>query len=348
MPDGSEVSTINFVREVHLLSETSQLTSSDTVIRQGKVKRESGCEGQETELYGRVVGRDGMEECPALTCGSVIQQEYEIQQLPNSGSTIDPLNTREYIPKWFSPVATLSQCTHDGRHYHDEANNFSLEIPEGAIPEGESITIDIGVALYGPFQYPQGLRPVSPVFWLCVRDNKRFHFSKPVTVTLSHFLNLKDHDDIQSLGLSFLKGDHEMNLQQMYNFQSAEGDIVFQPLQMYSMLQTIHFCSLCISSRDVMESLQKASFCMTAMIPCTFSFDQPSFAFFFITFEQATCLNKLDEQIREIPEIQGNRKELQKFEFKRDGNQAMTLVLHEARVDSWIIGPRFNNEVCCS
>ena len=84
--------------------------------------------------------------------------------LPTSGPPIDPYNTREYIPTCFNPVATLSQCTHDGRRYYDEHNDFGLEIPAGAIPEGEGITIDIGVALYGPFQYPEGLRPVSPVF----------------------------------------------------------------------------------------------------------------------------------------------------------------------------------------
>ena len=137
-----------------------------------------------------------METDAALTYG---QQKYEMKHpilIPTSGPPIDPHNTREYIPEWFSPVATLSQCTSDGRHYCDEANDFSLEIPEGAIPEGETVTIDIGVALYGPFQYPEGLRPVSPVFWLCVRDNKLFCFLKPVTVTIPHVLNLKNHNDI--------------------------------------------------------------------------------------------------------------------------------------------------------
>ena len=71
--------------------------------------------------------------------------------LPTSGPPIDLHNTREYIPTCFTPVATLSQCTHDGRWYYDEHNDFGLDIPAGAIPEGESIAIDIGVALYGPY-----------------------------------------------------------------------------------------------------------------------------------------------------------------------------------------------------
>ena len=115
----------------------------------------------------RVGGKDGMEEYAALTHSSTRQQECDAEHqilLPTSGSPIDPHNTREYIPKWISPVATLSQCTYQGRYYYDEVNNFSLDISKGAISAGEYITIDIGVALYGPFQYPEGFRPVSPVF----------------------------------------------------------------------------------------------------------------------------------------------------------------------------------------
>ena len=111
----------------------------------------------------------------------------------------------QITPECVKPTATLSECTNKGVKYYDEANDFSLEIPEGAIPEGETVTIDIGVALYGPFQYPEGLRPVSPVFWLCVRDKKFFHFLRPVAVTIPHFLDLENHNDIESLGLTFLK-----------------------------------------------------------------------------------------------------------------------------------------------
>ena len=133
-----------------------------------------------------------------------------------------------------------------GTSYHNGDKNFSLEIPEGAIPVGESITIDIGVALYGPC-----LRPVSPVLWRCVREKKFSQFLKPVTVTVSHFLSLENDNDIESLELSFLKGDHEMNSQQMYQFQPAEGKIHFEPLKNHGMLQTTHFCCLCISSRSI-------------------------------------------------------------------------------------------------
>ena len=71
------------------------------------------------------------------------------------------------IPAHMTLITTLSDCTTEGRKFTDSTNDFSLEIPEGAIPEGERLTIDVGVALFGPFQFPEGLRPVSPVLGLC-------------------------------------------------------------------------------------------------------------------------------------------------------------------------------------
>ena len=255
-----------------------------------------------------------------------------------------PIDTREYIPACFAPVATLSQCTHEGRYYHNDHNDFSLEIPAGAIPVGESIIIDIGVALYGPFQYPEGLRPVSPVFWVCVRDQNHFQFFKPVKVTIPHCLNLENHNDIESLGPTFLKGDHEMNLQRMYQLQQAEGDILIEPLKKYSVLETTHFCSLCISCQVTNEFTKKALFCISAVFPPTISAEDS--AYFFITFFLKTCLNVVEDQISKDTAIQRHKRGTQHFQFSSDGEeQALEIVLPQPLPGKWKIGLRFMNKV---
>ena len=230
-------------------------------------------------------------------------------------TSVPPVVQHKYIPTCFTPVATLSQCTHDGRWYYDEHNDFGLEIPAGAIPEGESITIDIGVALYGPFQYPEGLRPVSPVFWVCARDQKDFQFLKSVKVTIPHCLDLKQYDDIESLGPTFLKGDHEMNPQQMYQFQQAKGDVLIEPLKKYSVIQTTHFCSLCLSCKDTMKLIEKAHFCLYSVIPRVISPDEPSFAYFLITFLLKTCLKTVKSQIEDL-NLQNYEEKPEEFQFK--------------------------------
>ena len=253
--------------------------------------------------------------------------------------------TKKYLPMWFSSVATLSDCSHDGRYYHDVDHDFILEIPEGAIPKGESITIDIGVALQGPFQYPEDLRPVSPVFWVCVREQKNFQFLKPIKVTIPHFLHLENLSDIDSLGLTFLKGDHEMNSQQMYPFRQAEGDILFKPFGKYGVLQTTHLCSQCVGSKD-MESLKTATFCLTSVLPNEISFRQPSYAYFFITFMQPTCLTKLKEQINKVLDIQGHKKAIRTFEFIQQEDPSLEIVLPSMPSNSWMIGPQLCEKVC--
>ena len=262
------------------------------------------------------------------------------ETIPTFPPPIDADNAIEYIPACFTPVATLSQCTYDGICYHDEHNDFCLDIPAGAIPKGEHITIDIGVALYGPFQYPEGLRPVSPVFWVCVRDQTDFQFLKPVKVTIPHCLNLKQRDDIESLGLTFLKGCHQMNLQHMYQFQPAEGDILIEPLKMYGVIKTTHFCSLCISGEDTPKFIEKASFCMCSVIPEKFLPDQTSHAYFFITLVLQTCLTTVENQIKEL----GYKEKLQD-EFQIGSDQTLEIVLSQSLPAEWRVGMQGKTKV---
>ena len=249
-------------------------------------------------------------------------------------------------PEYVTPTATLSQCTSRGIKYFDKSNGFALEILAGAIPEGVSITIDIGVALYGPFQYPEGLRPVSPVFWVCVRDENHFQFMKPVKVTIPHCLNLKGHKDVESLGLTFLKGDHEMNSQQMYQLQQAEGYTFFNPHKRYGVFQTTHFCYLCISSKISWRAIQKAMFCVYAAIPRTMSPREPAYVYFFVTFLLSTCLETLKKQISKIPELHNHIVKQHDFQFlKHCRDPALGIVIPESSAPGWTVGLQFNKEV---
>ena len=183
--------------------------------------------------------------------------------------------------------------------YIDDANEFSLEIQEGTIPEGQDIpTILLGVALFGSFKFPDGLRPVSPVFWVCVSDNPNFQFSKPVIITIPHFLDL-DTDDIQSLGLTFLKASHNKNSKGFYEFQPADGEMNFETFKTHGILRTTHFCSLCIACRDTPKVLEKTTFCITAVLSkSTIRGGQTAKAIFYITFMNLkTCLNRVDQLI---------------------------------------------------
>ena len=279
--------------------------------------------------------------CYVLLPGSRGQPHFHKTQ-PTSVPPINPHNAREYIPACFTPVATLSQCTHNGKDYYDEHNDFRLEIPAGAILEGLSITIDIGVALHGPFHYPEGLRPVSSVFWVCVRDQSNFQFLKPVKVSIQHYLSIENCDDIESLGVTFLKGDHEVNVQKMYQFQQAKGDMLIEPQRMYAMMQITHFCSLCFSCKVSTNHFEKAIFCLYSVIPCKTSADQPSDAYFFVTLRLKTCLETVQKQIKKL-KLQEHLEEKEKFKFS--SGQALEIFLPPSTPAEWRVGLRGKKKV---
>ena len=242
------------------------------------------------------------------------------------------------VPPCVKPTATLPHCTSQGIEYNDEWNDFTLKIPQGAIPEGESLTIDIGVALYGPFQYPEGLRPVSPVFWICVRDKKYFHFLKPVEVTLPHFLTLDGEEDVQSLGLAFLKGDHEMGWKQKTHFQQAEGTALFRPGSDCGVLHTHHFCYLCITSKISKETIRKAKFCIFATIPRVVADHKTIYAYFFVSFFLKTCLKTIRDQISEFPD-ESFKKDIQEFQFgMRLWKPALNIEIPQQQPTGWKLG----------
>ena len=185
------------------------------------------------------------------------------------------------------------------------------------------------------------MRPVSPVFWICVRQTNFSHFLKPITITLPHFLSLKLDEDIQSVELTFLKAQHEMNHNQMYEFQPAEGKECFGSFKKSGVLETTHFCSLCIACKDTMEAIKMATFCVTAVKPCVIPVGE-SHVDFYITFLLSTCLTKLNEQLQ--TSLHAVERYKKPFQFRGEGNQALELILPES-VQDWSFGCRFTKKV---
>ena len=58
------------------------------------------------------------------------------------------------------------ECDYGGIDYIIEGHDISLKIPKQAVPEGKKIHFEVGVAVHGPFKFPKGTQPVSPILWL--------------------------------------------------------------------------------------------------------------------------------------------------------------------------------------
>ena len=148
-------------------------------------------------------------------------------------------------------------CDSRGGTFYSSTHDFGFAIPEGAIPEGDSINIEVGVTLTGPFDFPQGSKPVSPIVKLCVQQQPNYQFLKPVKVILPHYLDLTSEEDSSELQIGFLKAGHTLNGNQEYKFEQMDLN---NTQHEYGILRTNHFCLLCIGGGVTREDTAKALF----------------------------------------------------------------------------------------
>ena len=160
---------------------------------------------------------------------------------------------------YMDPVEVV-MCDSTGGIFYSSTHDFGFTIPEGAISEGDSINIEVGVSLTGPFEFPLGSKPVSPIIKLCVQQQPSYQFLKPVEVILPHYLDLSSEEDSSELQIGFWKAGHTLNDNQEYKFEQMDLSNTHFKCN-YGILQTNHFCFLCIGGGNkTHENTSKASF----------------------------------------------------------------------------------------
>ena len=116
-----------------------------------------------------------------------------------------------YCAENIAPVPFLGQVKvlefdSSGGEYESNHHGITISVPKGAIPEGETVHVEVAVALYGPFQFSDGKRPISPILWLCPQED--IIFQKPITIVLPHMLTDVCNKDVDNFGIQFAKADH--------------------------------------------------------------------------------------------------------------------------------------------
>ena len=138
---------------------------------------------------------------------------------------------------------------------------ITVTIPFGAIPEGITAHIEMGVALYLPFKLPENYQLVSPILWFCIKDDIKLLL--PIEYKLPHVIT-----DISRGKLTFAKAGHTDNPV----FELLQHDNVnFTPSNPrlrkygYGNLSIKHCCYLCIGaiSKDV---ALESGYCLHTLI----------------------------------------------------------------------------------
>ena len=162
---------------------------------------------------------------------------------------------------YVDPVERVTFDSKGGRYFNQD-HNIGLKVPPRAVPEGEQVTIEIGVSLSCPILFPAGTRPVSAMLSMCVVGNPNYQFQKPVEVRLAHCLDITTQEAANDLEIEFLKSGHNL-----FCFHKAEGNSTFEPGTHCGVLATKHFCCFCIAANKSKADLTKIYYRLIKVVP---------------------------------------------------------------------------------
>ena len=183
----------------------------------------------------------------------------------------------------------------EGKTFTCLDHDITIKVPPGAIHGRDQVEIEVGVLLHGPFVFPDGIKPISPILWICAKPEIKFQ--KSLKITLPHVLSSLTEKESKTYGVIFLKADHRaFFLKQgssskyfQFNFFADDTRSVFSSNQ--GTISTDHFCFLCIGAESSRQLYQRASYCITRIEPKPWPAQNPETTIYFcISYFLTTCI----------------------------------------------------------
>ena len=237
-------------------SEYKKVTSSRSVDLTPSCPQQNGNKCHEKLVFGSQSKH--VNKHYGVMGGTITSPLHELEAFDYA----DPPNSNVH----FMDDIEVLHCDNNGGRYHNSVHDIHVEVPKGAVPKGMSVTLEIGVALFGAFLFPVGMKAVSPILWLCTHP-KQFMFHLPIEVKLPHCLQLTGLADITSLQLGFLKGGHNSDDKGNIPFRYS-GRAKFQPRSSYGAIRTKHLCYLCLTANYTSPQFcPRTLFCLIRVVP---------------------------------------------------------------------------------
>ena len=186
------------------------------------------------------------------------------------------------------------ECDASGKTFTISSHGITIQVPQGAVPKGETIQFEVAVTLIGPFKFSMGKRPISPILWLCTQED--ITFEKPIQIKMPHFLIGLSEEEKGKFKVNFAKGDHP----DIGSSEASLPQVEFKPCQSkvqlivnengsYGILHTSHCCFFCMEAEHSSDLAMRAGYCLTRVEY------QPSPSVqaihFCATFQLDTCLD---------------------------------------------------------
>ena len=128
--------------------------------------------------------------------------------------------------------------------------------------QGKVVHFEIGVAMYGPFIFPEDSQPVSPIVWLCQLEED-VELKKPFELILPHYLIGLTVDQLHLHHIRFAKAGHDSLTE--YKFKEVcdiQPYFITRESKSYGVLKSTHCCYLCIKAKKTPELLKDCTYCL--------------------------------------------------------------------------------------
>ena len=93
---------------------------------------------------------------------------------------------------------------------------FFIEIPEGAVPPGVTVSVGVKVILAGQFKFPENRQLISAIYWV----SSSIEFIKEVSVNIQHCAVVRSEDQCSQFKFIIAKCSQS---QLPYRFREREG-----------------------------------------------------------------------------------------------------------------------------
>lgn len=157
---------------------------------------------------------------------------------------------------------TVLECDCNGLEYTVDGHDITIKILQGAIPQNAKLHLEVGVAMYGPFSFPNNSRPISPILWVCFLE-ETFNLEE-FEIIVPHILTGLTKERLQYHEVCFAKASHKRCVDK-YEFISCENQPCFSSSgeKSYGTVRLNHCCFYCLTANHTRDIAMDAGYCLT-------------------------------------------------------------------------------------
>jgi hypothetical protein len=244
------------------------------------------------------------------------------------GKALVPMSDMPQNVQFVTRSAVL-QCGTLGGRYQDEVHNISFTIPPQAVREGTEIKIEFAIAVLGPFTFPEGITPVSPVLWVRLkRENSQEKLLKPIEIGIHHAVNCSENSKLVQILCT-------QNQTDSYSFTRTHKLSKIWPgkgMLCTKLSKQQYF--FCIAAKRCQEVVARTQYCVVKVAPRHTSCDYSWKLYFFITYALPACVEMVRQQFGEEYVVQETGFQ---FDTSLRGDPSVTLEYQRVTPQQWTL-----------